>query len=76
MSVERLKPRPRTLTGKIAAEVRRHPYAYIVTALFSVGGAFGATLIFPEAPPAAAAFGGFALGLYAALCAVPNKFMG
>lgn len=59
----------------IVREVRSRPFAYIVLALFLVGGPILATMIFPQAPPAAAAVGGLAFGVYAALCSVPQKFM-
>ena len=59
----------------LVKEVRSRPFGYGVLAAFLVGGPFLAVLIFPEAPPAVAAVGGLAFGAYAALCAVPQKFM-
>jgi hypothetical protein len=56
-------------------EVRTHPFGYIVLGLFVLAGPLLAPLLFPQAPPAAAAVGGLAFGLYAALCAVPQKFL-
>jgi len=59
----------------LVAAVKGRPFAYIVLAFFLVGGPILATMIFPQAPPAAAAVGGLAFGIYAALCSVPQKFM-
>jgi hypothetical protein len=59
----------------LVAEVKSRPFAYIVLAFFLVGGPILATMIFPQAPPAAAVVGGLAFGIYAALCSVPQKFM-
>jgi hypothetical protein len=56
-------------------EVRTHPFGYSVLGLFVLAGPFLAPLLFPQAPPAVAVVGGLAFGLYAALCAVPQKFM-
>jgi hypothetical protein len=56
-------------------EVRTHPFGYVVLGLFVVAGPILAPMLFPQAPPAAAAVGGLAFGLYAALCAVPQKFL-
>lgn len=61
--------------ASFANEVRTHPFGYAVLAVFLVGGPFLSVLIFPEAPPVVAAVGGLAFGAYAALCAVPQKFM-
>ena len=57
-------------------EVRRHPYAYILTIVFAGSGAVLAPLLFPGATPWMGLAGGLALGVYAALCTVPNKFLG
>lgn len=56
-------------------EVRTHPFGYAVLGLFVLAGPVLAPLLFPQAPPAVAVVGGLAFGLYAALCAVPQKFM-
>lgn len=56
-------------------EIRSHPFGYTVLAIFVLAGPALAPLLFPQAPPAAAAIGGLAFGLYAALCAVPQKFL-
>ena len=56
-------------------EVRTHPFGYAVLLAFVLAGPILAPMLFPKAPPAAAAAGGLAFGLYAALCAVPQKFL-
>jgi hypothetical protein len=56
-------------------EVRTHPFGYVVLTLFVLAGPLLAPLLFPQAPPAVAVVGGLAFGLYAALCAVPQKFL-
>lgn len=59
----------------IVGEVKSHPFGYGVLAAFVVLGPVLIKMIFPEAPPAAVAVGGLVFGVYAALCAVPQKFM-
>ena len=66
--------RPSRLAA-ILREVRGHPFGYTVLGLFVVAGPFAAPLVFPQAPPAVAVVGGLAFGVYAALCAVPQKFL-
>jgi len=68
-------PRP-SRAARLWAELRRHPYAYLLTFVFAGVGAVVAPLLFPEATPAMGAVGGLVFGIYAALCAVPNKFLG
>ena len=60
---------------RLRRELRDHPFGYTVLALFVVAGPLLAPLIFPQAPPAVAVVGGLAFGAYAALCAVPQKFL-
>jgi hypothetical protein len=60
---------------RLLAEVKNHPFGYTVLAIFVVAGPIGAPFLFPQAPPAAAIVGGLAFGVYAALSAVPQKFM-
>ena len=62
--------------SRLWTELRRHPYAYILTIVFAVAGAVLAPLLFPAATPWMGLAGGLALGVYAALCTVPNKFLG
>jgi hypothetical protein len=59
----------------ILREVRAHLFGYVVLGLFVLAGPVLAPLIFPQAPPAVAIVGGLAFGLYAAICAVPQKFL-
>ena len=65
----------RSWKKSLLREVRTHPFGYSVLGLFVLAGPFLAPLLFPQAPPAVAIVGGLAFGLYAALCAVPQKFM-
>ncbi len=60
---------------KLFREIRTHPFGYSVLVVFIVAGPVLAPMLFPQAPPAAAAAGGLAFGIYAALCAVPQKFL-
>jgi hypothetical protein len=58
----------------VAREMRDHPMAYGVLAVFLVAGPFVASLLFPEAPLGVSLLGGLIFGGYAALCALPGKF--
>jgi hypothetical protein len=60
---------------RLRNELRTHPVGYSTLAVFLVLGPVLAPLLFPPAPPAAAAVGGLAFGVYAALCAAPQKFL-
>lgn len=60
---------------RLIKEVKNHPFGYTVLAIFVVAGPILAPYLFPQAPPAAAVVGGLAFGIYAALSAVPQKFM-
>lgn len=66
------KPPLRTRLGR---ELRRHWIGYSVLAVFAAAGAILTPWFLPGASPYAGAFGGFALGVYAALCAVPDRFL-
>lgn len=68
-------PPPPSRLERLRRELRDHPFGYTVLALFVVAGPLLAPLIFPQAPPAVAVVGGLAFGAYAALCAVPQKFL-
>ncbi len=70
--IHELRP---SLARRIGREIRNHRYAYVVTIGFAVAGAVTARMLFPEVSPLAGAVGGLALGVYAALNAVPNKFL-
>jgi len=65
----------RSWRASLAHELRTHPFGYIVLGLFVVAGPILAPFVFPQAPPAVAIVGGLAFGAYAALCAVPQKFL-
>lgn len=60
---------------RLIREIKSHPFGYTVLAIFVVAGPILAPFVFPQAPPAAAVVGGLAFGVYAALSAVPQKFM-
>jgi len=59
----------------LVREVREHPFAYAVLAAFLPVGPVGAWLLFPEAPLGIVVIGGLAFSLYAAMCAVPGKWL-
>jgi len=65
----------RSRRDALVRELRSRPFGYIVLGLFVVAGPILAPFIFPQAPPAVAVIGGLAFGAYAALCAVPQKFL-
>lgn len=56
-------------------EVREHPMAYFVLLLFVVAGPVVTHVLFPDAPRGAGLFGGIAFGVYACLCAMPQRFV-
>ena len=59
----------------VVAEVRGRPFAYSVMAVGLVLGPVLIRMIFPEVSVLQAIVGGIAFGVYAALSAVPQKFM-
>lgn len=59
----------------LVREVRTHPFGYSVLAVFVLAGPLLTPMLFPQASPAVAMAGGLAFGVYAALCAVPQKFL-
>ena len=65
----------KNLTQRAIAEVRRHPAGYVIIACFAVAGPFVARMVFPEAPDGVGLAGGVFLGIWAALCATPDKLM-
>jgi hypothetical protein len=71
----RPETRPRRWIRALAEEIRTHPVGYGVLAAFTIGGPLIAKVIFPEAPLGVCLVGGFALGAYAALSAVPDQFL-
>jgi len=60
---------------RLISELRARPLAYLLLAAFLVMGPLAAWFLFPEAPAGARVIGGLALGGYAALCTVPQKFL-
>jgi hypothetical protein len=60
---------------RVIAELKSRPFGYTVLAIFLIAGPIAAPYLFPQAPPAAAIIGGLAFGVYAALSAVPQKFL-
>jgi len=66
---------PCSWLAAVAAELREHPMAYAVLALFVVAGPVVTYVLFPDAPRGVGLFGGIALGAYAALCAMPGRFL-
>lgn len=67
-------PRPH-MRARLWAELRSRPMAYIVLAIFLVAGPLATHFLFPETPAGVGLIGGLAFGAYAALCAVPGKFL-
>lgn len=65
----------RSWKAALAHEVRSHPFGYGVLAVALVVGPILLRMIFPEITTVQAIVGGLAFGVYAALCAVPQKFM-
>lgn len=65
----------RTWRRAVRTEIRSRPMAYGVLAAFVIAGPVVTRLLFPEAPLGVGIVGGLAFGAYAALCAVPQKFL-
>jgi hypothetical protein len=63
------------LAQRLGREVSRHRYAYIVVGSFALAGPFVTRYLFPEAPPFSGLVGGVCLGVYAAMCAIPDQFL-
>jgi hypothetical protein len=59
----------------VANEVREHPMPYAVLLAFAVAGPVVTRVLFPEAPLGVGVLGGIAFGVYAALCAMPGRFL-
>jgi hypothetical protein len=64
-----------TLGARVRRELVQHRMAYIVLVLFMIGGILIIPEIFPEATRTQGALGGIFLGIWAALSAVPQKFI-
>lgn len=65
----------RSWRAAIAAEVRDRPFVYVVFGAFVVAGPVVVHVLFPEAPRGVGLVGGVAFGAYAALCAMPGRFL-
>lgn len=65
----------RPFKTRLLNEIRTHPFGYSVLGIFLVAGPLLAPFLFPQAPPAAAVVGGLAFAVYAAVSAVPQKFL-
>lgn len=63
------------MLARLREEVRRHAIAYGVVAAFLLIGPLLVYLIFPNASPLLGLIGGLAFGIYAALSAVPDRFL-
>ena len=68
-------PAPQSWSQAILTEIRNRPFAYSVMAVALVLGPILIKMIFPEVTTLQAIVGGLAFGVYAALSAVPQKFM-
>jgi hypothetical protein len=55
-------------------ELRTHVFAYAVLLVFAAAGPLIVSWLFPGVSPWVGLAGGLALGIYAALCAVPGHF--
>ena len=60
---------------RLAARWRVRPVGAAALLIALVGGPYLAGLIFPEASGAKRLLGGWVLGAYCALCAVPEEFL-
>ena len=67
-----------TAAGHVATvrqEMRSHALGYSVLCAFMLAGPVATHFLFPDAPTGLGLVGGIAFGAYAALCAVPEKFI-
>lgn len=65
----------RSWAQTVVREVRDHPMAYFVLLLFVIAGPIVTAILFPDAPRGVGVFGGMAFGIYACLCAMPQRFL-
>ncbi|MBW2713537.1 MAG: hypothetical protein JRC77_07275 [Deltaproteobacteria bacterium] len=65
----------RSRLDKIGQEIKSHAAGYIVLAGFSLTGLAISHFVFPEMSIWIGVVGGLAFGVYAALFAVPDKFL-
>jgi hypothetical protein len=66
---------PRSWLAAAREEIAAHPMAYFVLLLFVIAGPVVTAYLFPQAPRGAGLLGGVAFGVYAALCAMPGRFL-
>ncbi len=59
----------------IGHEIKTHAAAYLILAAFSLAGLVISHLVFPDMSIWIGVVGGLAFGVYAALFAVPDKFL-
>ena len=64
-----------TWLARALNEVRSRPKPYALLAAFVIAGPVATSYLFPEAPLGVQLVGGTAFGVYAGLCAVPQKFL-
>ncbi len=64
-----------SLGDRVRKELRERPLAWGVMAGFTIAGPVVTRFMFPEAPISIGIAGGLAFGIYAALCAVPGRFL-
>ena len=65
----------RSWPAAIAGELREHAVPYAVLLAFMIAGPVVTHFIFPGAPRGAGLFGGMAFGAYAAISAMPGRFL-
>lgn len=65
---------PARWLAAVRRELRTHAVAYTILVLFAATGPFVVSWMFPDVSPWVGVVGGLALGIYAALCAVPDRF--
>jgi len=65
----------RSWPAAIAEELREHPMAYLVMLAFMIAGPVVTHVLFPGAPRGVGLIGGIAFGVYAALCAMPQRYL-
>lgn len=66
--------RGRRWLGAVHRELRSHALAYSVVAIFAALGPAVVLWLFPGTTPWVGVFGGLAVGAYAALCGLPDRF--
>ena len=67
--------RNRGLAALVKDEVKSRPFLYLMLLGFAVAGPFATAILYPDAPTGLGLFGGVAMGIVAALCAAPGRFL-